>query len=211
MSNQMEQIICLTSAYLAPIQYYSKLYRYPSVFIERHDNYIKQTYRNRCIISGPQGSITSTVPTIKPSTPKIEMKDVEISNHGNWRHLHWKAIESSYNNTPYYEHYKELFQPFYEQQYTYLFDFNLELQELICSLIHIQPNLQFTEEYRFDFTENELDFREVIHPKKESALHDSLFQVKPYYQVFSQQTGFIPNLSILDLLFHKGPEAICYL
>ena len=211
MSNQMEQIIYLTSAYLAPIQYYSKLYRYPSVFIERHDSYIKQTYRNRCIISGPQGSITLTVPTIKPSTPKIEMKDVEIANHGNWRHLHWKAIESSYNNTPYYEHYKELFQPFYENKYTYLFDFNLKLQELICSLIHIKPNIQFTEEYRFDFSENELDFREVIHPKKESPQHDPQCRIKPYYQVFSQQTGFIPNLSILDLLFHKGPEAIYYL
>ena len=211
MCKHTEQTIYLTSAYLAPIQYYSKLYKYASIYIERHDNYIKQTYRNRCIISGPQGSITLTVPTIKPSTPKIEMKEVKISTHGNWRHLHWKAIESSYNNTPYYEHYKELFQPFYENMYTYLFDFNLKLQELICSLIHIQPNIQFTEEYRFNFLANELDFREVIHPKKEVAQHDPQFQIKPYYQVFSQQTGFLPNLSILDLLFHKGPEAIYYL
>ena len=203
--------VYLTSAYLAPIQYYSKLYRYPFIFIEQYDHYTKQTYRNRCIISGPQGAITLTVPIIKPDTPKILMKEVKISYHGNWRHLHWKAIESSYNSTPYYEHYKDYFLPFYEKKQTYLLDFNTQLQELICSLIHITPHIQFTKEYHFELPEHTLDLREAIHPKKRLDRFDVNIPIKPYYQVFSGQTGFIPNLSILDLLFHKGPEAVFFL
>lgn len=203
--------VYLTTAYLAPISYYSKLYRYPFIFIEQHDHYLKQTYRNRCLISGPQGAITLTVPIIKPSTPKIAMKEVRISDHGHWRHLHWKAIESSYNKTPYYEHYREYFLPFYEKKQNYLLDFNTQLQELICSLIHIQPNVQFTEAYQAELPEHALDLREAIHPKKRFNPAESDFQIKPYYQVFSEQTGFIPNLSILDLLFHKGPESLLYL
>lgn len=210
MSNLIDTAV-LTSAYFGPIQYYSKLYRYPNIHLEQHDNYIKQTYRNRCVISGPQGPITLTIPTAKPATNKVEMREVEISDHGNWRHLHWKAIESSYNSTPYYEHYKDYFLPFFERKHPFLFQFNNELQEIICSLIKIKPNIQYTSTYQFDFDEHTLDLRETIHPKKDHKLHDPNFKIKPYYQVFSEQTGFLPNLSILDLLFHKGPETILYL
>ena len=79
----------LSSAYLAPVEYYTKLLAYDKIFIEQHDHYMKQTYRNRCTITGPDGELALSIPTVKPDTPKCPMKDIRISDHGNWRHLHW--------------------------------------------------------------------------------------------------------------------------
>lgn len=94
------KIAYLSSAYLAPVEYYTKLLAYDKVFVEQHDHYIKQTYRNRCTIAGPSGELALSIPTVKPDTLKCPMKDIRISDHGNWRHLHWNAIESAYNSTP---------------------------------------------------------------------------------------------------------------
>lgn len=97
----------LSSAYLAPIEYYTKLLAYDKVFIEQHDHYMKQTYRNRCTIAVPDGELALSIPTVKPNTLKCPMRDIRISDHGNWRHLHWNAIESAYNHTPFFEYYKD--------------------------------------------------------------------------------------------------------
>ena len=203
--------VWLTTAYLAPIEYYTKLLAYDRVFIEQHDHYMKETYRNRCRICGPSGVITLTVPVVKPETPKAEIKDIRISDHGNWRHLHWNAIESAYNATPYFEFYRDYFQPFYEKSYTYLLDFNDELCRLICHLIDMQPQISHTEEYIKSFSASEDDFRDIIHPKKDFRIVDTDFCSTPYYQVFHEKLGFIPNLSIVDMLFNCGPESLMLL
>lgn len=201
----------LSSAYLAPIAYYAKLKAYDKVFVEQHDHYIKQTYRNRCTIAGPEGEIALTIPTMKPDTLKCPMKDIRISDHGNWRHLHWNAIESAYNSTPFFEYYKDDFRPFYEQKYTFLADFNEELCRLICQLIDMEPDMERTPEYKTEFAAHESDFREIIHPKKDFRLTDPEFTPRPYYQVFEARHGFLPNLSIIDLLFNMGPESLLVL
>ncbi|NDV58019.1 WbqC family protein [Bacteroides sp. 519] len=206
MSNEFRAVAYLSSAYLAPIEYYSKLLHANKIFIEQHDHYIKQTYRNRCNIAGPGGIQALTVPIVRPDTLKCPMKDIRISDHGNWRHLHWNAIESAYNNTPFYEYYKDDFRPFYEQSYTFLADFNEELCQLICKLIDIDVDMERTKEYKTDFAANEYDFRETIHPKKNSTSVTT-----PYYQVFEARHGFLPNLSIIDLLFNMGPEGLLVL
>ena len=92
----------LSSAYLAPVEYYTKLVTYDKIYIEQHDHYMKQTYRNRCTIAGPDGEIALSIPIIKPENLKCPMKDIRISDHGNWRHMHWNAIESAYNSTPFF-------------------------------------------------------------------------------------------------------------
>ena len=203
--------IYLSSAYLAPVEYYSKLKAYDKIYIEQHDHYVKQTYRNRCNIAGPEGVLSLSVPIIRPDTPKCAMKDIRISDHGNWRHLHWNAIESAYNNTPFFEYYKDDLRPFYENKYTFLADFNEELRCKICELMDISPIVEHTASYHTDFLPDEADYREVIHPKKDYTEVDKDFLPKPYYQVFESRHGFLPNLSIIDLLFNMGPESVLVL
>lgn len=203
--------VYLSSAYLAPVEYYTKLATYDKIYVEQHDHYMKQTYRNRCTIAAPDGELPLSIPTVKPDTPKCPMKDIRISDHGNWRHLHWNAIESAYNSTPFFEYYKDDFRPFYEKKYEFLIDFNEELCRMICELIGLHPNMERTEAYKTDFTSDETDFRERIHPKKDFHIEDPEFVAKPYYQVFEQKLGFIPNLSIIDLLFNMGPESLLLL
>lgn len=203
--------VYLSSAYLAPVEYYTKLATYDKIYVEQHDHYMKQTYRNRCTIAAPDGELPLSIPTVKPDTPKCPMKDIRISDHGNWRHLHWNAIESAYNSTPFFEYYKDDFRPFYEKKYEFLIDFNEELCRMICELIGLHPNMERTEAYKTNFTSDETDFRERIHPKKNFHIEDPEFVAKPYYQVFEQKLGFIPNLSIIDLLFNMGPESLLLL
>ena len=203
--------IYLSSAYLAPVEYYSKLKAYDKIYIEQHDHYVKQTYRNRCNIAGPEGVLSLSVPIIRPDTPKCAMKDIRISDHGNWRHLHWNAIESAYNNTPFFEYYKDDLRPFYENKYTFLADFNEELRCKICELMDISPVVEHTASYHTDFLPDEADYREVIHPKKDYTEVDKDFLPKPYYQVFESRHGFLPNLSVIDLLFNMGPESLLIL
>ena len=206
-----KNMVYLSSAYLAPVEYYAKLTAYKQVRTEQYDHYMKQTYRNRCTIAAPDGPLALTVPIVKPDTPKAFTKDIRISDHGNWRHLHWNALESAYNHTPFFEYYKDDFRPFYEQKYTFLMDFNEGLQQLVCSLIGIHPNVTRTTAYKTEFAPDEDDYRERIHPKKDCRTEDPDFSPPVYYQVFQDRLGFLPNLSIADLLFNMGPESLLIL
>jgi len=137
----------LSSAYLPPVWYFTKLLLCDGheVQIEQWDHYVKQTYRNRCIIGNADGMLPLTVPTEKAETPKCYMRDVRISDHGNWRHQHWNALEAAYGQTPFFLYYEDDFRPFYEKRFEFLFDFNLQLTALCCELIDIHPVLCPTE------------------------------------------------------------------
>lgn len=207
----MKKTIYLTSTYLGPIEYYSKLFATDKAYIERYDNYVKQTYRNRCIIAAANGPLSLTIPTEKNENLKCPMKDVRISDHGNWRHVHWNALVSNYRNSPFFEYYADDFRIFYEKKISFLWDFNQEICNLVCELIDIHPQMEGTSKYKTSFTDEELDFREIIHPKKNFLTEDLTFHAEPYYQVFKDKLGFIPNLSIADLLFNMGPESLIVL
>lgn len=202
----------LSTAYLAPVQYYSKILAGDCIFIERCENYVKQSYRNRCNIVSANGVIPLSIPVEHNSGVKILSKDVRIADHGNWQHMHWNAIISAYNSTPFFEYYQDDFAPFYHKKYDFLFDFNEELRELISNLIGLEmAKLSYTDEYKTDFSSNEADFRDLIHPKRDWVGQDQNFVANRYYQVFEQRFGFVPNMSIIDLLFNMGNESILVL
>jgi hypothetical protein len=198
--------IFLSTAYLAPVEYYRMLLNAPQVIIEKQDNYIKQTYRNRCVIASANGLQTLSIPIVKPDSPKRLTRDIRIAGHDDWQHRHWNAIVSAYNSTPFFEYYADDFRPFYEKKPEFLFDFNEQLREVICSLLDISPAVSYSSEYIHNIQPDDLDLREAIHPKKAPVSKD----FKPYYQVFEHKYGFQANLSIIDLLFNMGPEAILF-
>ena len=199
-------VAILSSAYFGPVQWYQKLNRYDECLIERCDNFIKQTYRNRCIIATTNGVQSLTVPIEKYDGLKCQMRDIRISDHGNWRHLHWNALMSAYGESPFFEFYADDIRSFFERRWDYLFDFNMEITQKMCELLDVRPHILPTDEYCNDEID---DFRDAIRPKH--PLPDTDFQPRRYYQVYEQKYGFLPNLSILDLLFNEGNEAIMYL
>ena len=196
----------LSTTYFGPVQWYQKLCRCSEVWIESKEHFIKQTYRNRCVIASTHGAQTLTVPIIHDDTADI--RDIRISDHGNWRHLHWNAIRSSYGESPFFEFYADDLAPFFEKKWEFLFDLNEAITAKMCELIDIEPSIHHTTAYSRDAGERS-DFRDAIRPK--SPLPDPTFTPTPYYQVFAQKNGFLPNLSILDLLFNEGNEAVMYL
>jgi hypothetical protein len=195
----------LSTTYFGPVQWYQKLYRSEAVEIERWESFQKQTYRNRCLIATTNGVQALTVPVER----HIEtIKDIRISDHGNWRHLHWNALQSAYGESPFLDYYQDDIRPFFEKRWTYLFDFNEEIRQKMCELIDIQPEVGYTKAYA-NHGDSPHDLREGIRPKHPEP--DADFVPKPYYQVYQQKHGFLANLSILDLLFNMGPESIFYL
>lgn len=208
----------LSSTYFGPVQWYQKLNRYDECLIEHHESFIKQTYRNRMIIATTNGPLSLTIPTNHDTS--MAMKDIRISDHANWRHVHWNALMSAYGESPFFEYYQDDIRPFYEKKFDFLFDFNMEITEKMIELLDIRPHIKVTDDYfpkfggepkvkSVGFQNDIKDFRDAIRPKK--PLIDPEFSHKRYYQVYEQKYGFLPNMSILDLLFNEGNEAIFYL
>ena len=197
----------LSTTYFGPVQWYQKLHRAELVTIEQWESFQKQTYRNRCLIVTTNGVQALTVPVEKSAE---YVKDIRISDHGNWRHLHWNALQSAYGESPFFEYYQDDIRPFYEKRWTFLLDFNEAIRQKMCELIDIQPNVTYSTTYVAEAnTADVADFRAVIHPKHPAQ--DDDFNPKTYYQVYQMKHGFLSNLSVLDLLFNMGPESIFYL
>jgi hypothetical protein len=198
----------LSTSYLGPVQYYSKFLLHSEVSVEQWENYQKQSYRNRCIIYGANGSHCLVVPVSKGSDMKMPIRDVTIDYSKPWQKIHWKSIESAYRLSPCFEFYADELSGFYEKRCgkKFLFDWNTALMELILSLLHIPATFTFTSIYE-KVPAGVYDYRESIHPKKRLSGPDPYFTRIRYPQVFESKHGFISNLSIIDLLFNEGGHA----
>jgi len=193
------------SLYLAPIEYYFHLINSENAVIDIYENFVKQTYRNRCCILSPNGVQNLTVPLVNARKRKL-IKNMKISYDDNWRKIHWKSLEAAYRSSPYFEYYEDEFHPFYHKnKYDLLIDFNGDLQHKIIELLNIDVKTQHTEHY-IENVSTENDYRNVFSPKLEAKLNFT-----PYIQVFSDRNGFNSNMSILDLLFNEGPNTVNYI
>ena len=198
--------ILLSTAFFAPVSYFSKLAVYPEVYIEQHENFIKQTYRNRSVILGANGPISLIVPVQKGREQKIKISDLRISYDEEWQRNQWRTIFSAYNSSPFFEYYADDLKPFFRKKSKFLLDFNQHITETVLKILEMQVSLNLTEIFEH-VPENCLNFREKINPKAHRNADDKHFSAQPYTQVFSGKFGFIPDLSILDLLFNEGPSA----
>ncbi|MBQ9294761.1 MAG: WbqC family protein [Bacteroidaceae bacterium] len=205
----------LPCCYLAPVSHYSAYYRADEVQLEVCDNFVKQTLRNRCWIDCPQGALALTVPVVK-TEGKTLVRDVRISDHGNWRHQHWMALESSYRQSPFFEYYTDDFAPFYEKKWDFLADFNEELMTLVASLLDIKKPITRTTAFSPlpapPWGECSVDAKAALSTEIIKALPQrGSGEGASYYQVFASRHGFLPDLSIVDLLFNQGPEGVLWL
>ena len=202
----------LSTTYFGPIQWYQKLYRHARVLIEQHESWQKQTYRNRCVIATTQGVQALTVPVSKGTDsrqPSAPVARLILSDHGNWRHLHWQALQSAYGESPFFEYYEDDLRPFFtEHRWQLLLDFNDAICRKMCELLDIHPHIGRTTSFQ-PLGSTDHDYRYAIQPKHPQP--DPFFTPLPYHQVYARKHGFLPNLSILDLLMNMGPESIFYL
>lgn len=203
--------VLLSSAYWPNLHYFYHVLHAESLVIEQHEHYGKQSYRNRCVILSANGPLILSIP-VKNLKPKQLISEVEITYKENWRSKHWRAIQSAYNNSPYFEYFEQDIKHFYESEYTHLLEYNLHQLKLLLKLFRIEKNISFTK--LFDKSvEQGTDLRPYSDPKLDYT-EDPLVQellTHPYYQTFETKFTFVPNLSILDLLFNKGLESLDYL
>ena len=192
--------------YLAPVALYVKLYSATGLVIDGDSPFVKQTYRNRTLIASENGTLSLNIP-VAHDGGRTAMRDVRISEHGNWRRQHWNALVSAYRNSPFFEYYADDFAHFYEERDGFLMDFNLRLHNVVCELLGLDREIRVltTEDALKEATDAADDLRSIAEPK---ALAELTETPQRYYQVFAQRNGFIPNLSIVDLLFNLGPEGL---
>lgn len=193
------------SCYNPPINYFYYLLQHEEIIIDFNENFVKQTFRNRCQILSPNGIQNLSIPLLHVKKRKTTKK-TQIAYVENWQKMHWRSLEAAYRSSPYFEYYEDRFYPvFMERKYEFLYELNLELLLLLLKTIGIETKITFSENYSKTY-ENAVDYRAIMTPKQPNSL-----KFYKYIQVFNDRHEFIPNLSVLDLLFNEGPNAINYL
>jgi WbqC-like protein family len=190
--------------YLPSLEYFCALLAHDEITIEAHEYFQKQSYRNRCRIQTTNKIDTLTVP-VKNGNAKVLIRDLRIDYHQDWTRRHWGAIHSAYGKSPFFEFYSDYFRVLIERKPDFLFDFNLDLLTICLKLLRLEKTIIFTENYEKDVKN---DFRGLIHPKKSFA-ENQVYKPVIYRQNFGNE--FEPNLSIADLLFCQGNQALSIL
>jgi len=186
-------------AYFPPIDYLLEMKNADCVFIETHENYQKQTYRNRATILTGNGLQDLIIPVVRISGKLI--KEIQIDNSMAWQRNHWKTIESAYNNSPYFLYFRDFFEPFFQKKQNYLFDFNMEILHLLRKMFSITNSVFLTE--KFDICPiNMENYRDFFLPKNRTFRQQNI----QYQQVFADRYAFAENLACIDYLFTKGRD-----
>lgn len=199
----MEKSILLSTAYLPPVEFFVSIGGSDFSALNDTENYKKQSYRNRTNIYSPHGIQSLVIPILRPYN--IPIREVKIEYKTPWQRNHWRSISTAYNRSPYFEFYQDYFSPFYAKETMFLFDFNLEMIQLMMNLLKLSKTLPLQSEMKAN-DPNRMFIETHLSPKIESSLN-----YNSYSQVFNQKHGFIKNLSIIDLLFNLGPHSLDYI
>lgn len=189
--------LLFSTAYLPPVKYILLAIQNGSIILDAHEHFVKQSYRSRSTIYGPNGKQDLIIPVVHTDLFTIPIKEVKIHNESRWQKIHWRSLEAAYKNSPFFEFYEDDLRPFYEKKYEYLFDFNLDLLQTIFRIKKAKVEITLTEKYDASYPELK-DLRNYFHPK------NNFESVGIYHQVFADKHGFIDRLSYLDYLFNGG-------
>jgi len=190
--------------YLPSLEYFCALLPYQTIIIEKHEHFIKQSFHNRCYILGPHKTERLVIP-VRGGQSKITVGDIKIDNRQKWVNQHWRSIQSAYGKAPFFEYYADDFSNIFHSKEESLFNFNLSLLTLCLKVLGLQPLLQITEKFQEELAAGETDLRNLISPKKTWQVNN-IYHPSPYTQVFGNK--FVENLSILDLIFCEGNQAL---
>jgi hypothetical protein len=198
-----------STAYFPNAIYYANFLRYEKVKIDIFEHFPKQTYRNRCYILAANGVMPLTVPVLKGRTGKIMTKDIKISYIENWQHQHFQSIMSAYSAAPFYDFFIDTFSAVFNKKFDFLIDLNNEIFSSINKILNIDTKIEYTDDFVQIDVNNPDDYRFAFSPKNKINFSNSTHI--NYIQVFSDRYEFVPNLSILDLIFNLGLDTKKYL
>ncbi|MFP4367552.1 MAG: WbqC family protein [Bacteroidales bacterium] len=199
--------LLLTTSYFPPVEYFSLTGNCSRVLVEKHENYNKQSYRNRCVIIAANGTLSLVIPVKRFRGKKTLISDIKPDYTYKWQRLHKISIESAYRSAPFYEYYIDDIMPFFETRYNYLLDLNSAIFEKMLGILKFDTPWEFTDKFNIYPPPGFADKRESIHPKiKNPEVLDITKNIR-YTQVFESKWGFVPGPSILDLLFNTGPDS----
>jgi len=191
--------------YWPPVSWLTFAWHSEALWLEACENYQKGSFRNRCHIAGPNGLQRLSIPLEKGKHQQTAIRDVRIANRDAWQTQHWRSIATAYGNAPFFEHLEADVAAFYNRQYRFLFDFNLEILEFILNWIACPVDIRLTTGYQEKAPNPLLDLRNAISPK--ATTPPGWFRAEVYPQVFLERHGFLPDLSALDLLFCCGKQS----
>jgi hypothetical protein len=194
------------TAYFPTVAYLAEMIKHDTVYIEICETYPKQTIRNRCTILSANGLLNLTVPVIKVNGNHTKTSDIQIFSYEPWQLNHFRAIESAYKSSPYYDYYIHHFEKIFTNKFDRLIELNTEILSTIFRILKHKISVHNTNDFVKE-THNRFDFRQSFNPK--IITNPELF--RPYNQVFSNKFPFQPNLSFPDLLFNEGPNSLMYL
>jgi len=190
--------------YFPSVNLYKNLYKFSNIVFDQYESYQKMGFRNRCQLAGAQGVVNLSVPLVRGRGQKTLVRDVRVSHRQPWQAQHWKTIVSCYSRSPWFDHYRDGLEGLYRRQFDFLLDWDLACFNWSVQVMGLAIPVGLTEKWERDYPASEaVDWRGRLRPKDREAVDRPV----RYRQVFEERTGFIPNLSILDLLFCEGKNA----
>lgn len=198
-NDEMNQYI-IDNQFIPCVNWFKMSINQSYILISEYQRWKKMSFGNRCVLSGGNGMIPLSIPVENGRDQKCLFKDVRIANKENWQPRHWRTLVSCYNRSPYFEYYQEGFRPFFEKKYDFLIDLNLAIIQTCIDYLAVNKRIMLVSDDKFPIIDTEDNF---LTPRTYSKVPDPV----KYHQLFEDRVGFLPNLSLVDLLFMEGPNA----